>query len=661
MTYCHVPALALLLGSGLAFAVPAVGHSYVADIHTVPATAGQTADMARGAVFHDLSRDGVRQEDEPGIGGVIVSNGRDAVKTGPDGAYELPVFDNMTVMVVKPADYDTPVNADGVPQFSYVHKPAGTPQKFRYGGIAPTGPLPVEINFPLLRRPVGEEFSCVAMGDTQPYSNTEVGYVRDSVLDSILRQDYQGVECQLLLGDVMGDDLGLLPRFMDIMSVTGFPQYYIHGNHDYDFDALSDADSADSWRTLYGPNYYAFEIGKVFFVALDNVVFPCTAAEAKPGDRERCGSTEGNPIYNGRVTDEQMEWLRNVMALVPEDRLIVFMHHIPFVSHIDSNTGRHQTDNVNDIYALVGGRPALSLSGHTHTLEFLAAGESFKGWKEQVNVTRIPFDHLVAGAPSGNWFFGDMSFDGTPMAFSRGGTPPGYVVIDFDGTGYQITFHAANQDPDRQMALSFNTPAFREWFTAIYTWQEAQEEETADPAALPPKTLNDLADVKLFTPEEIGQDVWLTANVWLGERNTEVYAQINDGPRMPMERTQAGNGEDVLKGAEYADPFAVQRQMTVGRYAWQSASGDPRTQGFEIWQGEHFGPVAPRAAEAWMIADSSSHLWRMRMPEDLPEGAHVITVTKVDRWGREWQDEIVFEVRGEKPPPFWRSELWPSQ
>jgi hypothetical protein len=443
--------------------------------------------------------------------------------------------------------------------------------------------------------------------------------------------------------------------------VTGWPQYYIHGNHDFDFDAASDADSADSWRTLYGPNYYAFEIGQVFFVALDNVVFPCTVAEARAGDREGCGSTEGNPIYNGRVTDEQMQWLANMLAFVPEDRLIVFMHHIPFVSHIDSNTGRHQTDNVNDIYALVNGRPALSLSGHTHTLEFLAAGERYQGWQEQVGVQRIPFDHLVAGAPSGNWFFGDMSFDGTPMAFARGGTPPGYVLLEFEGSDYRITFHAAGQDPDRQMALSFNTPAFREWFGKLYAFQEAQEEETADPNAVPPVTLNDLADVKLFTPTEIGEGVWLTANVWLGERNSEVFAQINDGPRMAMERTQAGNGEDVLKGAEWADPFAVQRQMTVGRFAWASTSGDVRAQGFELWQGDRFGPRTPQGAQPWMVADSSSHLWRMRLPNDLPEGAHVITVTSIDRWGREWQDEIVFEVRGERPPPFWRSELWPTQ
>jgi hypothetical protein len=95
-----------------------------------------------------------------------------------------------------------------------------------------------------------------------------------------------------------------------------------------------------------------------------------------------------------------------------------------------------------------------------------------------------------------------------------------------------------------------------------------------------------------------------------------------------MPRTQAGNGEDVLTGAEYADPFAVPRQMTEGRYAWQSGSAEPRAQGFEIWQGSRFDPSPPQSAEAWMIADSSPRLWRVEMPADLPEGAHAATVRR---------------------------------
>lgn len=633
---------------------------YVAGIDVVPGAEAAAGESVAGVVFHDLSRDGVRQDDEPGVAGVIVSNGRDVTQTGADGSYSLPVFDNMTVMVSEPAAWDVPVNASGVPQFFYHHKPEGTPEPLRYGGLEPTGPLPQAINFPMIRTGTQDQFSCVMMGDTQPYSNTEVSYVRDGVLDSLLERDLGGAECVVMLGDVMGDDLRLLPRFMDLFSVLDLPQYYIHGNHDYDFDATSDAHSADSWRQIYGPNYFSYEIGNAVFIALDNVVYPCGPEDDGPGGRSACADPE-RTVYNGRVTDDQMAWLEATLDLIPEDKLIVMMHHIPFVSFIDSNTGRHQTDNLAEIHALLAGRPAVSFSGHTHTFEYLSAGEWYQGWEEQVGVTRLPFDHIVGGAPSGNWFQGDLGFDGTPMAFARGGTPPGYMIVDFDGSDFQVSFHAANQPAERQLALSFNTPQFRDWFDAKTQWQAAQQEAVDGQRgfeAVPPVTLNDLADVKLFTAEDLEQTVWLTANFWAGERNSQVFAQIGDGPRLEMERTQPGNGEDIRAGAEWADPFATQRQMMIGRYAWQSSGADPRRQGFELWQGRGFGPVPPQGMSAGHIADSSTHLWRLAMPGDLPEGAHVITVTAVDQHGRTFQDKITFEVRAERPIPYWDNSGW---
>ena len=648
-------------GLGLAASLLAAGPAlaefdYVAGVNAQGEATD--AETVAGVVFHDLSRDGVRQDDEPGIAGVLVSNGREVIRTGADGAYALPAYANMTVMIVEPAAYDAPTDADGVPQFFRHHLPEGTPEELRYGGLAPTGPLPAAIDFPLLRTGARDAFSCVMMGDTQPYSNTEVGYVRDSTLDTILELDLADAECMVMLGDVMGDDLSLLPRFMSVFSLVGLPQYYVHGNHDYDFDATTDEHSADSWREMYGPNYYAFEIGEVTFVALDNVVYPCGPEDAAAGGEDRAGCTDPESvIYNGRVPERQMEWLGNLLAETPEDRLIVLMHHIPFVSFIDMDTGRHQTDNLAEIHAMLAGRPAVSFSGHTHTFEYLAAGEHFEGWDEMVGVTRLPFDHVVGGAPSGNWFMGDLSFDGTPMSFARGGTPPGFMVARFDGADFTVEFRAAGQPAERQMALGFNTPGFRDWFTTLMEWTTAREETGTD-APTPPLTVNDLPDTRLLTPEELDEAVWLTANVWNGHRGTEVFAQIDDGPRLPMERTQPGEGEGVLAGADHADPFSVPRQMTIGRYGHRSTDGAPRAQGFEVWRGERFGPAAPQSAEGWMVAGQSPHLWRVELPADLPMGAHLARVTAVQPDGREWTDHIAFEVRAERPFPYWDNALW---
>ncbi|MEM9055294.1 MAG: metallophosphoesterase N-terminal domain-containing protein, partial [Pseudomonadota bacterium] len=331
------------------------------------------ADMVRGIVFHDLDRDGARGGDEQGLAKIAVSNGRDVILTAADGSYELPVRDDMSVFVVQPEGWQVPTDQNGIPQFAYQHKPAGSPKQMRFGGLPATGPLPAAINFPLIPSPVGDDFTCAVIGDAQVYTNEEISHTRDSFIDDLLDNDKQ-VDCLLPVGDVVGDDLGLIPRLAEVMAVTKAPQWWVHGNHDFDFDADYDVDSADSWRRLWGPEYYAFEMGKVTFIVLDNVVYPCSAEDNATGNREFC-VTDNRKLYNGRITEPQMRFVENLLAVTPEDRTLVFAHHIPFVSFVDHAAQRHQTDNVTELYDLVGDREALSLSGHTHTVENMAPGD----------------------------------------------------------------------------------------------------------------------------------------------------------------------------------------------------------------------------------------------------------------------------------------------
>ena len=213
--------------------------------------------------------------------------------------------------------------------------------------------------------------------------------------------------------------------------MAGAPQWMAHGNHDYDFDARTDADSADSWRRIWGPNYYAFEMGQALFVVLDNVVYPCGPEDVATG-HDFCA--EGRrPTYNGRVTETQLTWLENLLSQTPDDRLIILSHHIPFVSFVDAASNKHQTDDLDRIHALVGGRPALSLSGHTHTIENHAPGQIFEGWSENTATGPLPFRHIIAGAASGAWYQGDFNVDGNPMSLQRMGAPSGYLNLDFEG------------------------------------------------------------------------------------------------------------------------------------------------------------------------------------------------------------------------------------
>lgn len=143
----------------------------------------------------------------------------------------------MNLFVTKPAGYATPVDALMVPQFNYVHKVDGSPD-LRFGGIEPTGPLPAAINFPLYPDDSARDnFECLVFGDAQPYFNMQVSYVRETAGSMLAARNNDNTECLIFEGDVMGDDLSLYPRFMDIISVGGVPQYYVGGNHDIDFDA----------------------------------------------------------------------------------------------------------------------------------------------------------------------------------------------------------------------------------------------------------------------------------------------------------------------------------------------------------------------------------------------------------------------------------------
>lgn len=628
---------------------PALADPYIGAPEVVRGGGG---DTITGVVFHDENRNSRRDRQEAGVPGVLVTNGLDVVRTGEDGTYQLAVREDMDLSVIQPAGWRVPTDRNLVPQFSYTHKPGGTGYEMRYGGLPDTGPAPAAVNFPLIQDgAAGEDFTCAVIGDSQTYSNQEISWLRDGVITDVANAGLGSDDCLLYVGDVVGDDLGILPRLIEVGAMAGAPQWMVHGNHDYDFDARSDDDSADSWRRIWGPNYYAFEMGQALFVVLDNVIYPCGPEDAGTA-HAFCAEGE-RPTYNGRITETQLSWMENLLDETPEDRLVVLAHHIPFVSFVDAGSDKHQTDNLDRIHALVQGRPALSLSGHTHTIENHAPGQIFEGWAENTGTGPLPFRHIIAGAASGAWYQGDFNVDGNPMALQRMGAPNGYLHLDFTGTNYAERYVGQRIDPSRGQWAGLSTPAFQSWYEAIMAWR-AEDWQARDP--LPPLTVNDLLDTGIITPQELAEGVLVTANVWAGSAETAVTATLPDGRELAMIRTQEGAGEAPRIGAEYADPFAAERQLTVGRYAYQSRSGDPRAQGFELYQGAGFGPSAPQPQRA--VADRNMHLWTAQLPQDLPPGVHRITVTSTDRNGLTFTDAVIVEVREERPQMRFRSELW---
>lgn len=554
---------------------PAAAYRGAVDVVPGPDEDQQTID---GVVFVDRDQDSEQDRHERGLRGVTVTNGRDVTTTDRHGRYELPAFDNMTVSVTQPRGYQVPVDDDNVAQFFYHHLPEGSPE-LRYGGLEPTGPLPDEVNFPLAtsRLTGSAEQHCLIGGDIQPYDQAEVEYARKGAFtDLAARTDYTGCGA-LFIGDVVGDDLSLYPQIRELTGMLNGPARFLPGNHDLDFDATSSEHTFDTYRANLGPEYYSYDVGRAHVIALNTVEY-------------KAGTS-----YTGALDERQLEWLRNDLAEVPKNKLVVIAAHIPLLDFADESSSRHQVAQVKEIYELLEGREAIALGGHTHSIENLRAGDSLQGWSDVMGVDELPFTHITAGAISGDWYSGTVLPEGYPAALQRDGGQPGVLTLDITGTQVEERFTVRGADDSHQMALGVNTPRYREWFAAHRSAVGSAPEYT-DPLVV---SQADLADT-----------TWLTANFWMGSTGSTVTATLDGGEPVEAVRTQPMRGEAQKIGAEWSDPVAVQQQLV------------------------HGGSVAER----------SMHLWRLELPAGLAAGSHTAEVTATDVHGREFTETLTFEV-----------------
>ncbi|WP_309070714.1 calcineurin-like phosphoesterase C-terminal domain-containing protein [Arthrobacter sp.] len=540
--------------------------------------AGAEEPTLDGIVFNDKNRNSTQDRGEPGMPGVTVSNGREVVTTDGQGRYELPAFDNMTVFVTQPRGYQVPVDEDNVAQFFYNHLPAGSPA-LKYGGIAPTGALPDKVNFPVVKSDLTQspEQHCVLGADVQTYNQQEVRFARNGVFaDLAARTDYAGCGA-LFLGDLVGNDLSLFSQTRNLASMLNGPARFLPGNHDLDFDSRDGEHEFDSFRAQFGPEYYSYEAGKAHVVALSNIVYP--------------GPSGNN--YDSGLSDRQLEWLRQDIASVPKNQVIVLASHSPLLEFYYSET--HETNPLQEIYKILEGREVISVAGHTHMSENLRKGDLMAGWLDDVGDKGLPFTHLTVPAVSGQWYDGRVTEEGYPTSVQRDGTPPGVLTLDIKNTEVRERFTATGDDGTDQMALGINSPTYRAWFDQ-YKGLPGRAPAPENPHAV--------------TVAELGQ-TWLTTNFWMGATGSTVQVSIDGGKSADATRTQSMTAGDVpLIGAEYTDPVATLEQLVHGG-------------------GVH---------------DRTSHLWRLKLPTDLAIGKHTASVTATDVHGREFTEMITFEV-----------------
>lgn len=386
-------------------------------------TAGwASAEIARGVVFDDRDGDGRRSTDEPGIAGVGVSNGRDVVATDVTGAWRLSVDEADTIFVIKPRGRQTVMDRNGLACGYYVHRRDGSPA-LRYGGVEPTGRLPRSIDFALTRHPEPDRFQALLLGDPQVSNPWEVEMLARDVLDQVAREESAPIA--FWLGDIANNNLDMLPLLSDAAGKLGISHYFAPGNHDENYDAPGDEWALETWTRVMGPPYRSLDWGPVHFILLDDVIWHPAEGEQKAR-------------YTGGISDEQMQFVRNDLALVPRDRLVVYLLHIPLSG----------VANRAEFLALFEGRPnVFGASAHTHTMYSTFFGPDQGWWREQTH------HHLVNVTSCGAWWRGDVDEWGIPVTPCGDGVPNGYTVATFEGNRYSLEYVPARMPRSFQIDL----------------------------------------------------------------------------------------------------------------------------------------------------------------------------------------------------------------
>jgi C terminal of Calcineurin-like phosphoesterase/Calcineurin-like phosphoesterase len=508
--------------------------------------------VASGSVFEDRSGTGARRTGDPGIAGVLVSNGREVVRTDADGRWRLPVLDGDSLFVIKPPNWTPPLSASGIPRFSYLHQS--------------NGPPPASIDFPLRRQPEHASFEALLLADPQPGNDTELAFFRDDIVAATLPI---AAQFAIVHGDVVGDDLSLYPRYLRMLAATGIPWHHCPGNHDMDLDARDDRTSRETWKRVFGPRHYAFQYAGATFLMLDNVHYR--------------GWNPGRPwsgTYCGRIGAEQLSFVRNVLAHVPSDQLIVLSMHIPLTTYNDPANPADNTADYRALLGLLSGRPhTVSFSGHMHTSEhhYLGAEHGFAGPDRH--------HHQVLAAASGSWWGGPRDCCGIPNAICPDGTPNGFHILSVAGPRRAKRFIPAAGKGSAQVRVLVDGP---------------HRHRNALRASIDAGSL-------LGQPIEASalQDHALIVNVFDGGSETQVTLEVAD----------SGRTEVAMQRADMADPYVAELIA-----------------------------AHPATFKSWIRAVPSSHVWRAPLPAGLPPGAHRVTVRARQPGGTQHVTHVVLEV-----------------
>lgn len=387
----------------------------------------RTSELASGFVFLDSNQDGARNSGEAGVEGVSVSNGCDVVLTAADGSYRIPLAATEILFISQPSGYSVAVDENNVPQFFYRHYPDGTPAVIAGTSVewlwpvpAASGPLPASIDFPLTRQQQTQQFRAHAFADPQARYELGEDMVREELVTTLIGNPFDAL-FGLTVGDVVFDNLDLYDRHKEMMGLMAIPQWYLPGNHDINYESPDALFANETYKLHFGPTFYSFNYGNVHFVALNNVEYA--------GD----GNRFGNERYRGFIPQDQLYWLRQDLANVPSNKLIVIATHIPLHAEASDTSGTPPatgpgTENFADLLEILA--PFGNLYG-------LAGHDTSNSWKTEINHQhgwngKPWIAHTLAEVRGAGWTTGPADFRGVRDAIMQDGNPNGYYLLRFD-------------------------------------------------------------------------------------------------------------------------------------------------------------------------------------------------------------------------------------
>lgn len=339
--------------------------------------------------------------------GVVVSDGFTATTTDEDGIYQLK-RNRQAAFVFYSAPSDVAINVEAASR--------NIPAFFK-AIDAPDG-QPFRADFELAKLPAAEnEFTLICIGDPQVTNQAEVTRFREETIAD-LRETLASLPSSvygLSMGDVVGDQPGLLNTMKNALGSTSMPVFTTIGNHDKSAPA-PEPKNGGFFSGIYGPLNYSFNRGKVHFICLDNVVFT------------------DNSNYGAGFSDQQINWVAEDLAHVPKDHMIILYFHIPL-----RGSGVPNKDRL--LRLLEGYAEVHLMTGHTHyNQNYLHTG-----------VSPHIYEH-IHGAACGAWWRSTINGDGTPN---------GYAVYEIQGNTITNWYYkAVNYDRSFQLRLHWGDASF---------------------------------------------------------------------------------------------------------------------------------------------------------------------------------------------------------